>query len=532
MKKPSYEQLAFENELLRKQLNQDSSHLNQLFHLIIEEAEHGIFVVQNNQLKYANRKFLQLLGYNFNELKEIHFAEFIHPDYREKIIDKFNKLLTCEIGAFENTEMWVIDDKEKEKCLELESKLVNWDEKSAVMSFVRDITEEKERERAINAAEDKLKASLKFRESLVSRLSHEIRTPMTAIIGFTDLLSDPSLSEDLKEKYVHYLNKSGNLLLNLIDNIIDLVQMEAGELDIKNRNFQLNKLMDNLYNQFRSELEKTENKELQFRLTKGMEGNFKINSDEDKIRQVLSNLLENAFKYTSQGHIEFGYNKTRNNVLQFHVKDTGVGIFREKQRIIFEQFYNPDNKSTKHIGSGLGLTISRAVIEKMGGQITVDSEPDKGSHFYFTLPAEELEPESEKEIPTDKQSKYQWSGKNILVAEDVDTNFVFVEAALRKTKAHVIRAQNGQEAVEIIKENPVDIVLMDIQMPKMNGYEATRKILEKNPSIPVIAQTAFVMEGERERSLEAGCVDYLPKPIKLNQLLETVGKHIYKSEKQ
>lgn len=532
MDKPSYEQLAFENELLRKQLNQDPSHLNQLFQLIIEQAEHGIFVVQDSKLKYSNRKFLELLGYKFSDLKEVHFAEFIHPDYREEIIDKFNKILTREIGARDHMEIWVIDDREKEKCLELNLKLVKWDDTKAVMSFVADITEQKQREKAISQAESKLKESLKLRSSLASSLSHEIRTPMTAIIGFTDLLSDPNLSEELRMKYVNYLNRSGNLLLNLIDNIIDMVRMEAGELDIKKRNFQLNSLMDNLYSQYQAELEKTENKNIKLWLKKGKEGNFEINSDADKIRQIISNLLENAFKYTSQGYIEFGYEQLKDNLWKFFVKDTGSGIPEEKQKIIFEQFYEPKEEATRRIGSGLGLTIARQIIEKMGGEIKVESKPGEGSFFYFTLISDETSSKEEVPAKAQKQVKYQWKGKNILVAEDVDTNFVFVEAALRKTKANVIRAENGKEAVEIINNQAVDVVLMDIQMPEMNGYEATRRIVADHPKMPVIAQTAFAMEGEREKSRKAGCVDYLPKPIKLSQLLDTVEKHIYNLEKQ
>lgn len=526
MSKPSYEQLAFENELLKKQLNQNESHLDQLFNLIIEEASQGIFVVQDNKLQYTNSKFLELLGYKYSDLSDIHFAEFIHPDYRDQVISIFNKLHKKEPGTTDNIDIWVITENEEKRCLQMDLKLVDWDKHMAIMSFVRDITEYKNREQQISEAESRIEESLKLRSSLASSISHDIRTPMTAIIGFTDLLSDPSLSEDLRMKYVQYINRSGNLLLNLIDNIIDMVRMEAGQLDIKKRIFPLNKLMDSIHKQYQHESEKTENADIKFWLKKASEEQLNIYSDPDKIHQVISNLLENAFKYTKQGYIEFGYDPVKDNKIRFYVKDTGVGIDHSKQAVIFEQVFKVKDKATKNIGSGLGLPIARQMVERLGGKITVDSKPEQGSSFSFWIPYEKSIKETTQATPGKKSSIKQWQDKVILVAEDVETNFVFVEAALRKTKAKVIRACNGLEALNYIRENPVDIVLMDIQMPEMNGYDATRNIRKDFADLPIIAQTAFAMEGEREKSIDAGCNDYLSKPIKLNQLLSTIEKYL------
>ncbi|MCK9617049.1 MAG: response regulator [Lentimicrobiaceae bacterium] len=396
------------------------------------------------------------------------------------------------------------------------------------LTIVRNITQSKKDHLALLKEKMRSEESDKLKTAFLSNMSHEIRTPMNAIIGFSSLLSEANLQQDEKEEYIRLISENGNVLLNLINDIIDIAKIEAGEIQISKSPCQLNLMLNQLFEYFKN---KNQNSKVEIILSKANDiSGFTIHTDALRLRQVYTNLIGNAMKFTDSGKIEFGYT-LQNNIIQFFVKDTGIGIAKESREVIFDRFRQADDSFTRKFGgTGLGLTISKNLLKLMGGDIWVQSEVGKGSDFYFTLPYDKSHDtsvtEKERNEKTDKASIYNWKGKTILIAEDVPSNYQFAEAVLRKTEANLIWAKDGQEAVDICLNNSdIDLVLMDIQMPVMNGYEATRKIKVMKPNLPIISQTAYAMLGERELSLEAGCDNYLSKPIRPGDLLSTIAKY-------
>lgn len=380
-------------------------------------------------------------------------------------------------------------------------------------------------ERKIAEESDKLKSAF------LANMSHELRTPMNAIIAFTNFIKDKSITETKRDEYISYITTAGESLLHLIDDIIDLAKIESKELKINNSICNVTQLLTELYHVF-SELKKKKGKEeLELLLNPGcLKHNVIIKTDPYRLKQILSNLLENALKYTDQGLVEFGFGQNE-SYLEFFVKDTGPGIPREKYEFIFERFSQIDQSIEKQFGgTGLGLAITKNLVNLLGGKIWLKSKVGFGSTFYFTIPYKEItiEPymviEQARKLPSFYD--YEWLGKTILVAEDEDLNYKVLESALSRTNAKVLRALNGIEAVEHIKDNHIDLILMDIQMPMMDGYKATREIKRINHSIPIIAQTSFAMEGEKEKCLMAGCDDYLAKPLNLNELFGKISRYI------
>ncbi|MBN2214268.1 MAG: tetratricopeptide repeat protein [Bacteroidales bacterium] len=382
-------------------------------------------------------------------------------------------------------------------------------------------------ERKIAEESDKLKSAF------LANMSHELRTPMNAIIAFTNFIKDQNLSSEKREEYINYITAAGESLLHLIDDIIDIAKIESKELTIHQSRCNITRLLTELQNIF-AELKKKKNKDF-IRLILDpycLRNNVLIRTDPFRLKQILSNLLENALKYTNEGSVQFGYKQNKNH-FEFYVKDTGIGIPEEKFNFIFERFSQIDQSVEKQFGgTGLGLAITSNLVGLLGGQIWVESKVNEGSTFYFTIPFKEIHIEP---LSSDVQAKssgsvsffdYKWESKVILVAEDEDLNYKVLESALSRTNARILRASNGLEAVEQMKGNHIDLVLMDIQMPVMDGYKAAKAIKKINHNIPVIAQTSFAMEGEKEKCLIAGCDDYLAKPLDLNELFAKMNKYM------
>jgi signal transduction histidine kinase/CheY-like chemotaxis protein/Tfp pilus assembly protein PilF len=373
----------------------------------------------------------------------------------------------------------------------------------------------------------------KLKSAFLANMSHELRTPMNAIIAFTNFIRDQALPLEKREEYINYITAAGESLLHLIDDIIDIAKIESKELAIHQSRCNITQLLIELQNIF-AELKKKKNKD-SIRLLLDpycLRNNIIVKTDPYRLKQILSNLLDNALKYTNKGSVEFGY-KQHDAFLEFYVKDTGIGIPKEKFSFIFERFSQIDQSVEKQFGgTGLGLAITSNLVTLLGGKIRVESRINEGSVFYFTLPFKEIsiEPLSAGIQAHSRNSlsffDYKWEDKIILVAEDEDLNFKVLESALLRTNSKVLRASNGLEAIEQIKNNHIDLVLMDIQMPVMDGYKAAKAIKKINHNIPVIAQTSFAMEGEREKCLIAGCDDYLAKPLNLNELFEKINKYM------
>jgi hypothetical protein len=373
---------------------------------------------------------------------------------------------------------------------------------------------------------------------------------MNGILGFSELLKEPGLTGDQQQGYISIIEKSGLRMLNIINNIIDISKIEAGLVKLYIKESNINEQFEYIYTFFKPEVE-----------AKGMKLSFKntlaskdaiIRTDTEKLYAILTNLVKNAIKYTNEGSIELGYNivetlhatslhatslpATSTHSLQFYVKDTGIGIPIERQSAIFERFIQADvSDKMAYQGAGLGLAISKAYVEMLGGKIWVDSEVGRGSTFYFTLPYH-AEPGDKravgKVVPLQKernQVNRVVSGLKIVIAEDDETSEMLIYITLREFGKEIIKVKSGIEAVEICRNRPdLDLILMDIQMPGLNGYEATKQIRLFNKEVVIIAQTAFGMSGDREKAINSGCNDYLSKPIDKNELLALIQMYFGK----
>jgi len=359
-------------------------------------------------------------------------------------------------------------------------------------------------------------------------MSHEIRTPMNGILGFSELLKTPGLSGEKQQDYIKIIEKSGARMLNIINNIVDISKIEAGLMKIEMLESNVNEQIEYIYTFFKPEVEA---KGLKLSLSTPLPSKEALlKTDREKLYAILTNLVKNAIKYSKEGTIEIGYEKKAEN-LQFYVKDTGIGIPKDRQEAIFERFIQADiADKLAHQGAGLGLSITKAYVEMLGGSIWLESEVGYGSIFYFTLP---YHPEQVKEEVIQRLASFDKTdqvGKlNILIAEDDDVSQMLLELTLKPFGKEIVKASNGVQAVDACQKNPdIDLVLMDIRMPEMDGYEATRQIREFNKTVVIIAQTAYGLSGDRKKAIEAGCNDYLAKPIDKNQLFALIHKHFGK----
>ncbi len=385
----------------------------------------------------------------------------------------------------------------------------------------------KKRTAQLQEAKERAEQSDKLKSAFLANMSHEIRTPMNGILGFSQLLRQTNDPEEINE-FLNILDDNGHHLLSLINDIIDLSKIEVGMISLNKREFSLNHLFSEIFDFFKKE-EKIISGKITLTMHEELEGPESIIiADNTRMKQVLINLLSNALKFTHKGHVEAGYSLHEKELL-FFVKDTGVGIDPEQQKVIFDRFMQVVvNHQPKHEGAGLGLAITKAFVNLMGGKIWVESIPDKGSVFYFTIPFEQgsLSNYQKQSTKTNKM-QFNWNDKVILVAEDVTTNYLLIKSVLKKTGATLIWVKNGQEAVDTcLERKDIDLILMDLRMPIKDGYEATREIRVHNPGIPIIAQTSYAMVEDRGISLKAGCTDYIGKPYNLNELLDLIAKYI------
>ncbi len=400
---------------------------------------------------------------------------------------------------------------------------------TGMVGISRDITREREAAFELKEAKAKAEEADRLKSTFLANMSHEIRSPMNGIIGFARLIRDLDPDRQTILKYVSLILNCGNNLLALIDDIIDISKIEANQLKIRKTGMDVVQTMQEIEESYRN-TKKDRLKKMEFSLNIPDDvSDFHIITDPLRFNQIMNNLLSNAFKFTKKGRIEFGFTKPENGMVEFFVHDTGIGIPEEKEEIIFERFGQIAGSNTEEGGTGLGLAITKNLVELLGGTIRVDSVENEGSSFYFRLPWVPAEKNGETVAPgiKKKKEKYRWPGKKILVVEDELFNYYFLEEIISVTGARVIRAVNGKEALEKIRNRKdIDLVLMDIRLPEMDGYEVTRQIRELDPDIPVIAQTAGAMPGEREKCLEAGCNEYISKPLDVEVLMSLIDRYV------
>ena len=384
-----------------------------------------------------------------------------------------------------------------------------------------DITNMQNIEQELVQARIKAEQSDRLKTAFLANMSHEIRTPLNAIVGFSRLMTIADNAEDEK-LYSDIINQNSEILLQLINDILDLAKIEAGTLEYIRYPMDLGELCRNVY-----EMHKDRVQTGVVLILDNKDTSLIINEDQNRIMQVVTNLITNAIKFTFKGEIRFGF-EVRKEYIDFYVKDTGMGISEEKIKMIFERFVK---LNTFVQGTGLGLAICRVIVEKLGGEITAESKLNEGSTFRFTIPykAGKKCPESEKATKCPESGSTEprkvLQRRTVLVAEDVDSNFLLLKTLLGK-RCNLLWAKNGEDAVNQFKEHQPDLILMDIKMPHMDGLEATRLIRSYSKEVPIVALTAFAFESDKDRAIEAGCDDFLTKPVSQNALEKVLDKYV------
>lgn len=384
----------------------------------------------------------------------------------------------------------------------------------------------------LTQAKEKAEKADRLKSAFLANMSHEIRTPMNAILGFTTLLRDRELTKEKQTQFIDLINTNSRQLLHIISDIIDISKIESDQIKMFKKDFSIHKVFNVLKQNFEEQI-KLANKEIEIVLDYDQDEGLMICTDKVRLEQVLSNLMSNAVKFCDEGTITCGYRIiNEGKEIELYVRDTGIGITDEEQEVIFDRFRQVSSSYNKiYGGTGLGLSISKGLIDRMGGKLLVESVVGKGSEFKLVLPYKKGAVEKPERIAY--ETNYQWSGYNILIAEDELANYTLLESILAPTKAKVIWVQTGVEAVKACQDNPdIHLVLMDIKMPDMNGLEATKIIRKDNKKLPILAQTAFAMPQDADNCLRAGCNDYLAKPLQIDDILTKISKYIQLSGKK
>ncbi len=386
----------------------------------------------------------------------------------------------------------------------------------------------RERTAELEIAKDRAEESDRLKSAFLANMSHEIRTPMNAIIGFSSLLIDEEVSDEEKKEYIRRIIQNGSSLMHLIDDIVNVSIIEAGQLKMFKQNVNVNKLFQELVQTYTVKLKNSKDQQVEIRHSiADIDKPMMLFTDGSRLQQILTNLIDNAIKYTEKGTVTLGYDKVFHDTdpaIRFYVKDTGVGMTEKQKSKLFERFSKADESKEKlYRGAGLGLSLCKNLVELLGGHIWADSEQNVGSTFYFILPFETtVESVSMADHLKNGVSSGILDGKTILIAEDEESNYKLLEAILLKTNTRILHANNGLEAVEMVKNNHVDLILMDVKMPVMNGLEATKIIKGMGLNIPIIAQTAFAFESDEITTYHSGCDAYISKPIHRPKLIDLI----------
>jgi len=479
----------------------------------------------------ANREFAKSYGKHVNMIEgkkqsEIHLYE----DELTRYITDDEMVLNKRESVFNANESFTNHNGDR-RILQTVRIPINTDTEKgiAILGVAIDITERNKVEAELTRAKEKAEESDRLKTAFLANMSHEIRTPMNAIIGFSELLNDSSLAADSRREFISLIADNSKALLKLIEDIIDVSKIEAKQVTIVKSTCQVNQILTELQKSGTELLKKQNNKKLNIKINLPVSDyNFSIESDPFRFKQIINNLVDNAIKFTENGFVEIGYRIQKEDTILFFVKDTGIGLADDKISFIFERFRQAEESSTKEYrGTGLGLTIASRLVELLGGELWVDSKLGEGSTFYFSLPFISKKATGKLKPLIGQKGKKDWAGKTILVAEDEISNYELIKATLFRSKVKLIRARNGVEAVAMFKESPnINLILMDIRMPEMNGYEATRIIKSIRKDIPVISLTAYAMAEDREKSVAAGCDEYISKPFNPSELIEKIDELI------
>ena len=536
----------------RKQAENALRESEERYRSMVKILPDGIVIHIDGKIVYANDSACKIMkAKSIGDIIGRYALDFVHPDYKDIAIQRIKKSLTEQEITESIDEIFITFDGQT-IFVNVIAIPFNYLGKSAMMVVFNDISERKyaadlliqqnkelesqyeeymqlnevlrQTNHELKLAKSKAEESDKLKTAFLQNMSHEIRTPLNGIIGFSKLLLKENISKDEIEEFTTNMQKSGNRLIDIVNNVLDISKIETGQVEINYKTFSLDSLMVDLYQIFSP---MAELKDLTFSVHFGPAyDNLTIISDQLKLNQILNNLIDNAIKFTKSGSIDFGYNIIEGS-LQLFVKDTGIGLSLENQEIIFDRFSQVETSLSRGFeGAGLGLAICKGLVELLGGSIRVESQLNIGSCFYVTIPyisqTEGFKSNKNEIINPIKSIK-----STILIVDDDDTSIKYLWNLLKKYNPLILKAENGLQAVEIFKSNPdIDLVLMDIKMPVMDGYEATRQIKKIKPEIPIIAQTAYAFVEEKERILAVGCDDYISKPIDSVLLIKLIEKYV------
>ncbi|MFU8843888.1 MAG: PAS domain S-box protein [Bacteroidales bacterium] len=497
------------------------------FRTLFFESPDAVFVENyDGVILDVNPAACRLHGIQREDLIGKNILDLIIPEEKEKVASEFHKWVTGELTNYRGK---ILTANHTVLPIEIHGSKIHFSGQGALLFIVRDITEVVEKEEWLRKSVERAEHADKLKSAFLANVSHEIRTPMNAIIGFSEILTNQDLTAEEREEFISYITQGGNTLMNLIEDIIDITKIEAGQIKINFSDCNVDNLLDELYATFLKIKNKTGKSGIELRLNKpALETGFVISTDPYRIRQILSNLLGNAIKFTRQGFVEFGFHLKGAQKIEFYVKDSGIGIPADKMHLIFERFGQVnDNNQSEFKGTGLGLSISKKLAELLGGDLRVESIEKVGSTFLLTLPVSKQTFEdlvSEKK-PVD--SAIDWSKMTFLIAEDSILNYTFLEALLQKTHVKLLWAKNGREAVDMCRDHAeIDLVLMDIKMPVLSGLEAIEEIKKFRPELPIVVQTAYAMPEDREKSIAAGGDEHLTKPLNVKDLFEAISRFV------
>lgn len=475
-------------------------------------------------IEYVNSKFEEVTGYTCQEItnKNINILKSEHQN---------NKLYDTLWGVVEHGNIWKGEQLNRKKNGDeyWESATISvltdsLNKPTHIIAVKQDITEKKKLEQSLIKAKNKAEESDRLKSAFLANVSHEIRTPMNGILGFSSLLTTEDLPKQKQASFVDIIQRSGKQLLSIVNDILDISKLESGQLTIMEETFYIQEILDEQYAILEEKLNKQQ-KPVRIILVNNPLDQFEIKTDRVRLTQVLQNLLSNAEKFTSSGSIKFGYS-VDDKTIRFYVTDTGIGIGKDSLETIFDRFTQENDTISREFGgTGLGLSISKGLVELMGGRLEVRSTPKLGSTFSFTIPRLTPDPQIAKELLTSDFLKFD--SEKILIVEDVDQNYALIKEYLGNRNLQIIRAITGSEAIDICyKTTDIRLVLMDIKLPELDGYEATRSIRKFNSTLPIIAQTAYAMQDERQKCFDVGCNAYLAKPIEQKDLLNAIANFI------
>lgn len=495
---------------------------------LFEESPEAIaFLNQNGVIQRTNAAFTKLFGFQSTECVNKQLDELIVPEELKQeastYSENFKEGLNKQIEAIRITK-----NKEKVFVSIIGTPIYFNEKRIGYYVIYRNISEQKTFEQQLYDSKIKAEESDRLKTSFLMNLSHEIRTPLNAIIGFSTLLNTKEVSREDQKEYLRLLNNSGKLLLEIIDNIIDISKIESANLSVNKTNSNINTMLDELLIDLKDHTESSKLESIDLTLHKDIQDKeLYVVTDIKRLRQIFTNLLDNALKFTSKGKVEFGYTLKDHEILCF-VKDTGIGIQDNEVEFIFDRFRQADESTTrKYGGTGIGLALTKSLVELLGGKIWVESKKGEGAKFFFTIPYEVSKNKKSISSKSELFKKANWENKTIVIAEDVEANYKLLYSYLANTKAKVKWAKNGKEVIELVKEKPeVDLILMDINMPVMNGHEALKELIKKGFTIPVVAQTAYATEDQQDEILNLGYSDYILKPITVHLLMQKISRFL------